>query len=110
MLIFFLNRETNSKVIKECKINKNNQIYGNVEWPQSLVTSYQGEILCTDPCQHRIVVFSRDFIFKYQIGGGSDGRPGSSNNEFNEPVDLIFNQLGKPHKFKFNNWSLILTF
>lgn len=101
-IVIYFSRETNSKVIKECKLNKNNPIYGNVEWPQSLVTSYQGEILCTDPCQHRIVVFSRDFIFKYQIGGGGtdgNGRPGSSNNEFNEPVDLIFNQLGKLHKF-----------
>ena len=51
--------------------------------------------MCADPRQHRIVVFNRDLVFKYQIGSG---RAGSGKDEFNEPVDLILNQLGKKQK------------
>ena len=84
-------------MIKECKLNQNHQILGNVEWPQALATTYHGEIMCADPRQHRIVVFNRDLVFKYQIGSG---QAGSGKDEFNEPVDLILNQLGKSKKNK----------
>lgn len=80
-------RRTNSKIIREIQLNQN---LNTVEWPNAIVTTYLGDVVCADTQHHRIVVFSRDFIFKYEIGKhGSSAR-----DEFDEPVDLTINPLG----------------
>lgn len=90
-----------NKVLKEIIINNNHEKYGNVLWPRAIVSTYHEDIICTDPLCHRLLVFNRDFIFKYQIGS-----KGSLNGQFNEPVDSILNEIGKLYVADKNNFRV----
>lgn len=94
-------RKKNSKVIKETKLNNNSADYGNLIWPCSVTTTHNDEILCADTHGNRVLVFNREFIFKYQIG-----KYGSMPGEFNEPSDLIINELGKLFVADKNNYRV----
>ena len=88
--------------MNEAYINCNNQSYGNVEWPSSLICTLKGDVLLLDKKNDRILVFNSDFIFKYQIGGSK----GSWASEFDEPNDIVLNETGMLYVADTNNTRL----
>ena len=90
-------------MIKETIVNSQNQHFGDLIWPKSIVSSLNDEILCADTYEHRILIFNRDFIFKYQIGGGERS---DQKGKFNEPVDLTLTEMGLLYVADKNNCRL----
>lgn len=93
--------ETENKVIKETTLNNNNPTYGNIYWPCSIVTTYNEDVIVLDPFAHRLVVFNKELIFKYQIGSF-----GNQKSQFNEPSDIIINEIGRLYVADKNNCRL----
>ena len=98
----FTRKPTPNKVIKECILNNNHTSYGNLLWPYSVTSTFNDDIICVDSFEHRLLVFTREFLFKYQIGE----KKGSSAGEFDEPVDVILNEIGKLYVADKNNFRL----
>lgn len=95
-----------SKVIKEIVLNNNNASYGNIIWPYSITSTFNDDVILADTFEHRLLVFSREFIFKYQIGDTK----GNAEGQFDEPADLVLNELGKLFVADKNNTRIqILT-
>ena len=66
-----------------------------------MTCSHNDEVICIDPVEHRVLVFSREFIFRYQIGG-----KGEADGQFNEPSDIILNEVGRLYVADKNNYRL----
>ena len=93
--------DTENKVIKEIILNNNDSAYGNVYWPTSVITTYNEDIIILDSLSHRLLVFNKHLIFKYQIGSF-----GSLKSQFDEPSDIIINEIGRLYVADKNNCRL----
>ena len=71
-------------------------------WPYSISSTFNDDIICADSFEHRLLVFSREFIFKYQIGDTK----GNALGQFDEPVDLVINEIGKLFVADKNNYRV----
>lgn len=89
---------TASKVIKETNVNSNHHSYGNLLWCHSITSHYNGDVILVDTMGHRVLLFNREFIFKYQLGC-----KGSENGEFDEPTDALLSENGKLYVSDKNN-------
>ena len=54
-----------------------------MKWPNSIVCTSFGDIVVCDSSNHRLLVFTRNLIFKYSIGS-----KGNFHGQFNEPIDV----------------------
>ena len=59
-------------------------------WPGAIASTFNDEVLVLDTFENRVIVFNKEFIFKYEIG-----TKGCLNGQFDEPSDLLVNELGK---------------
>jgi hypothetical protein len=75
--------------LRETIVNCQDPAFGNLLWPKSIASTVNEEIICADRFEHRLIVFNREFMFKYQIGCR-----GRVQGQFNEPVDLLMTELG----------------
>ncbi len=85
-------------------VNKNDENqpkYGNLIWSNSVACATNGDIFVGDRFEHRILVFNKDFIFKYQIGG-----KGNLTGQFDEPTDICFNENAKLFVADKNNFRV----
>jgi len=98
-----LKAKESNKELSQSIVNQNDLSYGNLVWPSAICTSYNNEVFCVDSNEHRLLVFNRDFLFKYKLG-----QKGSSNGEFNEPVDVIINESGILYVADKNNMRIQL--
>ncbi|RNA35334.1 E3 ubiquitin- ligase TRIM71-like [Brachionus plicatilis] len=93
--------DTENKVIKEITLNNNDPAYGNIYWPSSVITTYNEDVIVLDSFAHRLIVFNKELIFKYQIGTF-----GSQKSQFNEPSDMVINEIGRLYVADKNNCRL----
>lgn len=81
---------TKNKCIKQLILNNSTAAYGNLVWANSLTCASNGDIFVADRFEHRIIVFTREFIYKYKIGSR-----GSEKGQFDEPADICMSESGK---------------
>lgn len=93
--------DTENMVIKEISLNSNDPAYGNIYWPTSVVTTFKEDIIILDSLSHRLLVFNKHLIFKYQIGSF-----GNLKSQFDEPSDIIINEIGRLYVADKNNCRL----
>jgi hypothetical protein len=96
-----LKAKENNKELCQSIVNQNDVSYGNLIWPSAFCTSFNNEVVVVDSYEHRVLVFNRNFLFKYKFG-----HIGSSHGEFNEPVDAIINELGVLYVADKNNMRI----
>ncbi len=92
---------TSTKVIKESILNSNHHSYGNLLWSHSITSTHNDDIVLVDTIENRLLFFNKEFIFKYQIGS-----KGNLDGEFDEPTDIIINEMGKLYVSDKNNYRL----
>ncbi|CAF0907156.1 unnamed protein product [Brachionus calyciflorus] len=90
-----------NKILKESLLNQNDPAYGNIYWPSSVTCTFNEDIIILDTLGHRLIVFNKELIFKYQIGtyGSEDGK-------FNEPSDIVLNEIGRLYVADKNNYRI----
>ena len=57
--------------------------YDEMKWPNSVICTSFGDIVVCDTLNHRILVFTRNLLYKYSIGS-----KGNFHGQFDEPVDV----------------------
>ena len=82
-------------------MNNDKANYGNLIWSNSLTCASNGDVFLVDRFEHRILVFNKEFIYKYSIGS-----KGSEPGEFDEPSDVCMNESGKLYVADKNNKRL----
>ena len=90
-------------------MNDNNAYYGNIYWPFSICCNQRDEIIVADSFNNRILVFSLEFIFKYQIGRQEE-KNSANCDQFDEPCDIILNDSQKLLVADKNNFAEIRKF
>ncbi len=82
--------------------NVNNKYYGNLYWPYSICCNPRDEVIICDSLNNRLLVFSGEFLFKYQIGG----KRGNLNGLFDEPCDIVLSEMQKLFIADKNNYRI----
>ena len=80
--------------------NSNNN-FGDVFWSNSIACSTNGDIFVADRFDNRVLVFNKEFIYKYQFGS-----KGPNTGQFNEPADICFSESGKLFIADKNNYRI----
>ena len=71
------------KILKQVESGGNgDEEYDELKWPNSIVCTTYGDIVVCDTANHRLLVFTRDLIYKYKIGS-----KGNFHGQFDEPID-----------------------
>lgn len=96
---FFNENRSKNKCLKEIALNNNPKAnYGNIIWSNSITCASNGDMFLVDRFEHRVLVFNKEFIYKYQIGS-----KGSNCGEFDEPTDACISESGKLYVADKNN-------
>lgn len=95
--IFYL-YSSKSKCLKDLVLNDGKANYGDCIWSNGITCTSNGDIFLVDRFEHRVLVFNKEFIYKYQIGSR-----GSSLGQFDEPSDICISESGKLYVADKNN-------
>lgn len=79
-------------------LNDGKANYGECIWSNGITSTSNGDIFLVDRFEHRVLVFNKEFIYKYQIGSR-----GSASGQFHEPSDICVSESGKLYVADTNN-------
>jgi hypothetical protein len=87
-----------SKCLKDIALNDGQGNFGECIWSNGVTCTSNGDIFLVDRLEHRVLVFNKELIFKYQIGS-----KGSDSSQFDEPCDICIGESGKLYVADKNN-------